>query len=410
MGRDSMKIHAIANELPRLSTEEHRALRDDIEKHGQLVPVLVDEQGYIIDGRHRMLACRELGIDVKTDLFTGTTAEKRALSNSLNYRRRHLTPSQQAHRVSADVTVQNGSNRFKTKVGGQNCLPTTAQAVTASEASKLSGVSERLIKYGKFVREHGINQLNDAVKNGKVALNVAARVARKEPSEQKAFIANGFKLPSVPRAPKATVIVEPAETITVQPAEQKPTQTAAEKFQALMAEALEVMKGVDRNSEEMKTIYESASLFSAAACTYGCDMSPVVQEPATAKGSGLLFPDVAEERKIAGRMVPKDAEFEAFYAAYPRRVNKAKAKIAFAKAFKTLRKTHEPDAAIATIMQGVSVYAKHANPEVLCHPTTWLNGCRWEDDPSGIGKAVVSQSNAEYGKFRRKTDEEYNTF
>ena len=53
---------------------------------------------------HHMAACRELGIEVKTEMFTGTNAEKRARSNSLNCIRRPLMPSLQGHRGSADVT------------------------------------------------------------------------------------------------------------------------------------------------------------------------------------------------------------------------------------------------------------------------------------------------------------------
>jgi ParB-like chromosome segregation protein Spo0J len=407
-----MRVHIVATELPLLSSEEYQALRDDIGKNGLLQPVLIDERGYIIDGRHRMRACEELGIEVRTELFTGTDAEKRARSNSLNCRRRHLTPSQQAHRVSADSTANHGSNQHKAKEDLQICRSSTARPITVPDASRLSGVSERLIAYGKFVRERGIKQLNDAVKNGKVVLHIAAKVAKLEPSEQKAFIANGFKLPSVPREPKpaAEVIVETAAAITVQPEEQKPTVTAAEKVQALLAEALEVMKAVDCSSEENKGISESVSLFTAAACSLCCDLKPIEAPPVPVKTKGVLFPEAVEERKIAGRMVPTDAEFEAFYSAFPRRVNKEKAKVAFAKAFKTLRKTLAPDAVIETIMQGVSVYAKHADPEVLCYPTTWLNGCRWEDDPGSIGKKAAVKSNAEYGKFRRKTDEEYNSF
>jgi hypothetical protein len=44
----------------------------------------------------------------------------------------------------------------------------------------------------------------------------------------------------------------------------------------------------------------------------------------------------------------------------------------------------ECEQVITTIMTGVGVYATHADPAVLCYPTTWLNGCRWEDEADGI--------------------------
>ncbi len=113
------------------------------------------------------------------------------------------------------------------------------------------------------------------------------------------------------------------------------------------------------------------------------------------KAAGMLFPDAVEPPKPKERMVPTDQEFEAFYEAFPRRVNKAKAKIAFRTAFGRLRKKMDCEAAITTIMEGVRVYSENANPEALCHPTTWLNGDRWEDDPSGIGTQDRKSRNAD---------------
>ncbi len=68
-----------------------------------------------------------------------------------------------------------------------------------SEASRLSGVSERLINYGKCVREYGIEQLKEATKDGKVAVKVAAQIAKLTPAEQRKCIENEFKLPKKPK-------------------------------------------------------------------------------------------------------------------------------------------------------------------------------------------------------------------
>jgi hypothetical protein len=124
------------------------------------------------------------------------------------------------------------------------------------------------------------------------------------------------------------------------------------------------------------------------------------------KAAGVLFPDVEEEKQRAARMTPTDAEFEAFWKAFPCRVNKANARKAFTKAFVRLRKTMDCDQVIATIMTGADVYAKNANPERLCHPTTWLNGDRWADEPGSIwtgDKPRTKTGNATFGTY---TDEE----
>jgi len=157
--------------------------------------------------------------------------------------------------------------------------------------------------------------------------------------------------------------------------------------------------------EKFKALWESASLeerSQASPCIAEFVGSPSERTP---RVSGVLFPEAVTEKPKAGRMVPTESEFESFYAAYPRRVNKSKSKIAFAKAFSLLRKTMDADQVISVIMAGVAVYAKHANPEALCHPTTWLNGCRWQDEAGSIGSGEINprkRSSAQLGVFREE--------
>ena len=75
--------------------------------------------------------------------------------------------------------------------------------------------------------------------------------------------------------------------------------------------------------------------------------------------------------------------FDEFWAAYPRRVAKIAARRAYDKALKLT--DHE------TIMRGVENYKLHKpDYQDWCHPATWLNGGRWDDDysdsiPTGTG-------------------------
>jgi hypothetical protein len=67
--------------------------------------------------------------------------------------------------------------------------------------------------------------------------------------------------------------------------------------------------------------------------------------------------------------------FEAFWAAYPRRVGKGAARTAWAKAIRKAR----PEAIIAAIQ--AQVYAGCFRDLTFCpHPATWLNGERWDDE------------------------------
>jgi ParB-like chromosome segregation protein Spo0J/16S rRNA G966 N2-methylase RsmD len=82
--------------LPPLSPEEEDALRTDIAAHGVRVPVVLDAQGRIVDGRHRLKIARELGIPYPVEILPpdATPLQKLRLALSLNLKRRHLTREQ----------------------------------------------------------------------------------------------------------------------------------------------------------------------------------------------------------------------------------------------------------------------------------------------------------------------------
>lgn len=84
--------------LPGLSAEQYLKLKVDLrERKALLVPPIVDENGTILDGGHRLQACSELyaegiKIPLTIDVREGLTEEeKEAFALSVNLCRRHLT-------------------------------------------------------------------------------------------------------------------------------------------------------------------------------------------------------------------------------------------------------------------------------------------------------------------------------
>jgi hypothetical protein len=68
-------------------------------------------------------------------------------------------------------------------------------------------------------------------------------------------------------------------------------------------------------------------------------------------------------------------QFNQFWAIYPRKKGKGQARKAFEKA---LLKTD-----LETILAGVEAYVENEDmydPQFIAHPTTWLNGERWDDE------------------------------
>ena len=90
--------------LPPLSTEEFQALKADIEANGVQQPIIVDEDGNILDGHHRYMIDPEAPTTTVTGLLH---AEKIAYILRSNMTRRNLSPDQKKElRKAMQATAQ----------------------------------------------------------------------------------------------------------------------------------------------------------------------------------------------------------------------------------------------------------------------------------------------------------------
>lgn len=77
------------------------ALRASIERFGVLVPVVVSQDGEVLDGNHRQRIARELGIDFKVSVVeVADEDEAREIAVTLNADRRQLDPVQRREAVA----------------------------------------------------------------------------------------------------------------------------------------------------------------------------------------------------------------------------------------------------------------------------------------------------------------------
>ena len=90
--------------MPRLADEEYAALESSIKEHGIQVPVILDENGSVIDGHHRKEIADRLGIDYPKRTKVGLSeTDKRTLALTLNIDRRHLSREQKRRLVAESV-------------------------------------------------------------------------------------------------------------------------------------------------------------------------------------------------------------------------------------------------------------------------------------------------------------------
>ena len=169
------EFHPVTACFHDLPDAEFEALKADIKEHGQQQPI-VTMNGKIIDGRQRLRACRELGIEPKFIEMKGNqTAEEAVIS--LNLIRRHLTESQRAMIGIRLVTTRLGSN--------QN----TGESVSQQDAASLLGVSADSIQRAGKVEKAGFPALVKKVEAGKLTVHEAVQISKLPIKEIKGILA-----------------------------------------------------------------------------------------------------------------------------------------------------------------------------------------------------------------------------
>ena len=110
--------------MPSMPPEQFEALKADIAERGVLVPIDVDEQGYLLDGHHRYRACTELGItDFPTVVRPGLTEEERRIfARKSNMLRRHLSRKQVRELIAEQLkdTPSWANNRIAQVLGADS--------------------------------------------------------------------------------------------------------------------------------------------------------------------------------------------------------------------------------------------------------------------------------------------------
>lgn len=87
--------HPAADVWPLMSPEELKSLSDDIKKNGQRLPIFVDDENRIVDGRNRWQACQLAGVNPIIERFSESIyGDVKDFIKSLNDHRRHLTREQ----------------------------------------------------------------------------------------------------------------------------------------------------------------------------------------------------------------------------------------------------------------------------------------------------------------------------
>jgi ParB-like chromosome segregation protein Spo0J len=179
-GKD-LEIDPLATLFPPMAEEAFARLKADISSHGQLEPVWT-HRGRVVDGRHRLRACRELGLEPVVREYDGDgTVLGFVIAKNLH--RRHMSGNQRGL-VAAKLATLSGGRPSKTA---------RKQAVTQTDAAALLGVGRTTVQGARQVLDRGVPGLVAAVERDQVTVSAAAEVATLDDAELAGLVARGPK-------------------------------------------------------------------------------------------------------------------------------------------------------------------------------------------------------------------------
>jgi hypothetical protein len=177
-----------------MAKDEFLGLKKDIREHGQREDIVV-WQGQLIDGRHRLRACRELGIEPQVaELMDETDPWQYVVSHNLH--RRHLTTAQRS--MVADKLATRKQGEKKPDSGIPLSQPTQA------EAAGMLNVSVDSVKQARKIRKTATPETVAAVERGEITLNAAVETVKPAAATEKPVAAKPATAKAEPEASKAS--------------------------------------------------------------------------------------------------------------------------------------------------------------------------------------------------------------
>jgi ParB-like chromosome segregation protein Spo0J len=198
------EFHEAANLFP-LDEEYLDELAADIHANGQQDAIELQD-GKILDGRRRYLACQRAGVEPK--FREVQVADPVAYVLSKNLHRRHLDASQRAM-VAARAREwydRQAKERQRVRKGNQpgatqKNLPGLSKGQARDQAGQAVGVSGKSVDQATKVRREGVPELTEAVEGRRLPVSTAAAVAGLPEAEQRRVLAD----PNLKRAAREAV-------------------------------------------------------------------------------------------------------------------------------------------------------------------------------------------------------------
>lgn len=137
---ETMKTHPAADIFPLMNDDELRELADDIKTNGLRQPIVRDDEGRVVDGRNRALACKLAGVEPRYVDSNGD--DPIGLAVSLNVKRRNLTKGQRAIAAAEAWDLMGKNTPKRAEVNRKELLASTF-GVSAKYVQQARALVER---------------------------------------------------------------------------------------------------------------------------------------------------------------------------------------------------------------------------------------------------------------------------
>jgi hypothetical protein len=163
-----------ASLVSELSPEEFESLKQSIKANGLYVPIIVNQDGIILDGHHRYKACQELGIEPKTiGRESKDKLEEQLFVIECNLNRRQLNNFQSTELALKSKPILEAIVKGNESLGGKGDRNLTPLARVDDRIGKLAGVSRDTVrKVEKILENKRISDKNgEDLRLGKLSIN-----------------------------------------------------------------------------------------------------------------------------------------------------------------------------------------------------------------------------------------------
>ena len=182
-----------ASLVSELSPEESESLKQSIKKANRLnVPIIVNQDGIILDGHHRYKACQDLGIEPETIVREfSDKSEEQLFVIDCNLTRRQLNNFQRAELALKSKSILTDIAKKNMSLGGKGSkdLETLDNKGVSGEIGKLAGVSHETVrKVQKILENKRIpDKTKEDLRLGKLSINEVYEMVEQDQEGQSLY-------------------------------------------------------------------------------------------------------------------------------------------------------------------------------------------------------------------------------